>query len=86
MADTGWFKNSNAKPRMQTSKPSIKLNGAMRPIDENTSLTELLAQLGYANKRLAVELNGDIVRRREHAQVRLQDGDRLEIVVAIGGG
>lgn len=41
-------------------------------------------QLG--GKRVAVERNGEIVPRSQYVQVKLQDGDQLEIVVAVGGG
>ena len=41
---------------------------------------------GLVGKRLAVERNGEIVPKARHAEVKLADGDRLEIVVAVGGG
>ena len=49
-------------------------------------VAQLVAELGLAGKRLAVELNRDIVPRGEHATRTLQDGDRIEIIHAIGGG
>jgi sulfur carrier protein len=50
------------------------------------SLDAYLAHAGLAGKRLAVERNGEIVPRSRYADTRLGDGDRLEIVVAVGGG
>ena len=50
------------------------------------SVADLLAARGLAGKRVAVERNGAIVPRSLHAQTALADGDRLEIVVAVGGG
>jgi sulfur carrier protein len=42
--------------------------------------------MALAGKRVAVERNGEIVPKSQHPQVPLADGDRLEIVVAVGGG
>jgi len=47
---------------------------------------ELLARLDLAGKRVALERNGEIVPRGRLAEQRLAEGDRLEIVVAVGGG
>jgi sulfur carrier protein len=46
----------------------------------------LLALLGHAGKRLAVERNGVIVPRSQHENTVLCNGDKLEIVIAVGGG
>ena len=48
-------------------------------------MVELLDTLGYAGKRVAVERNGEIVPKSQHAQTTLADGDQIEIVVAVGG-
>ncbi|WP_304639841.1 sulfur carrier protein ThiS [Pseudomonas sp.] len=64
----------------------IQLNGEDHFLEGSPSVAELVEQLGLAGKRLAVELNLDIVPRSQFAQTRLQDGDRVEIVHAIGGG
>ncbi|MDR2678625.1 MAG: sulfur carrier protein ThiS [Zoogloeaceae bacterium] len=50
------------------------------------SIAALLLELGYAGKRLAVERNGVIVPRSQHAETRIAAGDILEIVIAVGGG
>lgn len=50
------------------------------------TVASLLDEMGLAGKRLAVERNGEIVPRGLHAATGLADGDRLEIVVAVGGG
>jgi len=65
---------------------NITLNGASRPLPAAMSVADLLQDLGYAGKRVAVERNGDIVPKSRHAQTVLADGDALEIVVAVGGG
>ena len=51
-----------------------------------TTIADLLEQLGIGGRRLAVEVNRDIVPKSEHDNFSLKDGDRVEIVHAIGGG
>ena len=65
---------------------NIFLNGETREISSPLTLSGLLEQLRLSGQRLAVERNGGIVPRSEHAQTALAEGDRLEIVKAIGGG
>jgi len=62
------------------------VNGEPRQFDEAPSVSQLLEQLGLAGRRVALERNGEIVPRGSFAVERLRDGDRLEIVVAVGGG
>jgi len=64
----------------------ITVNGTTHPLSDTLTLAQLLDQLGLAGKRLAVEVNRDIVPRGEHANHTLRDGDRVEIIHAIGGG
>ena len=64
----------------------VTINGRPRELAAPVALAELIAELGLAEKRLAVEINGEIVPRSRHPQTRVRDGDRLEIVQAIGGG
>jgi sulfur carrier protein len=64
----------------------IVLNGAPQILPATTSVAQLLERLGFTGKRLAVERNGEIVPKGRHAEVCLEQGDRLEIVVAVGGG
>lgn len=64
----------------------IQLNGEAYALETPITLAELVERLGLSGKRLAVELNLDIVPRSQHAETRLADGDRVEIVHAIGGG
>jgi sulfur carrier protein len=65
---------------------SIYVNGKEESVEDGLSVTGLLARLGFADKRVAVELNREIVPRSRHSETRLQAGDRVEIVQAIGGG
>lgn len=64
----------------------IILNGESRRIAESMTLAELVAELQLTDQRIAVELNEAIVPHGQYAERRLQAGDRLEIVRAIGGG
>jgi sulfur carrier protein len=64
----------------------ITVNGEPHRLDTPFLVSRLLDQLGLTGKRLAVELNGEIVPRSQHASTALTDGDKLEIVVAVGGG
>ena len=64
----------------------IHVNGHMRALPETAGLETLLAEMGLAGKRVAVEINREIVPRAQHGDRRLRDGDRVEIVQAIGGG
>ena len=64
----------------------VTINGAARVFQEPLDLDGLLRQLDLAGRKLAVERNGEIVPRSAHGATRLADGDRLEIVVAVGGG
>lgn len=63
----------------------IILNGESRNCTAKTILA-LISELGYVDKRIAIELNGEIVPKSQHATTSLNDGDQLEIVVAVGGG
>ncbi len=64
----------------------LKINGETRQFPEGLTVGGLIDQLGYAGKRIAVERNGEIVPKSQHAATPLAGGDQLEIVVAVGGG
>lgn len=64
----------------------IVINGAPESIDERISVAALLTARGLAGKRVAVERNGEIVPKSRHAETTLAAGDKVEIVVAVGGG
>ena len=65
---------------------SILLNGKDKPIDSNTSIGQLLISLSLENKRLAVEINQEIIPRSDFSRHILKESDKVEIVQAIGGG
>ena len=64
----------------------IQLNGQPRDIETGSTLVALLQAEGLAERRVAVEVNGEIVPRGLHASHILQPQDRVEIVHALGGG
>lgn len=64
----------------------IQLNGESRQTRSDTTISTLLAAEGLAGQRVAVEVNGSIVPRAQHPLHLLHDGDRIEIVHALGGG
>ena len=64
----------------------IKLNGETKDVDDGTTLLSLVEQLSLAPERLAVEFNQEVIRRAEWPDVKLSDGDRVEIVHFVGGG
>ena len=64
----------------------MTVNGASHRFEQPVNVRELLEKLSMAGKKVAVERNGEIVPRGVHHQVLVQNGDRLEIVVAVGGG
>ncbi|MDO8933977.1 MAG: sulfur carrier protein ThiS [Rhodocyclaceae bacterium] len=64
----------------------VVINGTAESIATPVSVADLLAARGLAGKRVAVECNGAIVPKSRHAETLVASGDRIEIVVAVGGG
>ncbi len=62
------------------------VNGSSRTVAAGILLVDLIEQMQLGGRRLAVELNGDVLPRSQYPNTTLADGDRLEIVQAIGGG
>jgi len=65
---------------------SIELNGQPYLLPRRITVAELLAEVGIAERPVAVELNGQVVPKAEHGRRRLEPGDRVEIVTFVGGG
>jgi sulfur carrier protein len=65
---------------------TITLNGNPFELDQPLSVTELLARLEIDPRRVAVEHNLTIIKRHTYTTVVIGEGDRLEIVNAVGGG
>ncbi len=64
----------------------ITLNGAEHALQEGTSVAALLDTLGLAEKPAAVEVNRGLVRKSEHPETVLREGDTVEVVTLAGGG
>lgn len=64
----------------------ISVNGEPRTLADGSTVADLVRALSLENKRIAVELNREIVGRETYANRVLQDGDIIEIVHFVGGG
>ena len=64
----------------------VQINGESREVNEQSTLNDLVEELSLSPARIAVELNGQVIRRTEWVQTLLAEGDRLEIVHFVGGG
>lgn len=64
---------------------SLKVNGETKKTDAAT-VTDLLEELGLAGQAVAVEINRDVVPKKQHREATLHDGDTVELVTLVGGG
>ena len=64
----------------------VQVNGEPREVPAGTTVADLVADLAASGQRFAVEINEELVPRSTHADRPLADGDRVEVVRAIGGG
>ena len=64
----------------------VTVNGAAQRFEQPLPVSALIEKMSLAGKKIAVEKNGEIVPRGLHRQTLVENGDRLEIVVAVGGG
>jgi sulfur carrier protein len=65
---------------------TVTINGAPRTLPEGTTVAALVAELGFGEKKVAVEVNRELVVKREWDAAVLKDGDRVELVTFVGGG
>ena len=65
---------------------SVTLNGTPREFAAPLTFSQLVDELSLGGRRIAVERNGEIVPRSSFPEARLNDGDRIEVVIAVGGG
>jgi thiazole synthase len=65
---------------------TLTINGETRTLEEPVTLADLLRQLGYNSRRIAVEVNREVVPLSSHARHRLSTGDDVEVVTLVGGG
>jgi len=64
----------------------VRVNGSERDFADGTTVDAMLVELGIPRNGAAVERNREIVPRSRHAETLVEEGDRLEIVTAVGGG
>ena len=64
---------------------TLTVNGERRDFSDGLTVAALVSQLGVRG-RVAVELNGEVLRQAQHPEVTLRDGDTLEVVTFVGGG
>jgi len=64
----------------------LQVNGETRNCASPTALPELLQQLGFNLRLIAVEYNGEILHRQFWLETQIKNGDRLEVVTIVGGG
>jgi sulfur carrier protein len=64
----------------------IMLNGQEKSLESPATISALLQEMGLTDRRVAVEVNREIVPRSRHGEVELKENDRVEVVFAIGGG
>jgi len=65
---------------------TVHINGTPRSFEQSPNFAELVILLELTGKRVAIERNGEIVPRGTFAEQQLVDGDKIELVVAVGGG
>jgi sulfur carrier protein len=78
--------NLSAQTAVPSQPISVTINGELKEVPPEQSVAELLAWLGVAADRVAVELNKSIVRRRDWQQAPVTGGSHIEIVEFVGGG
>ena len=64
----------------------IIINGIEKNYKSSLTLEKLLIELGHANKKVAIEVNEEIIPRSQLRNKLVVDGDRIEIINAVGGG
>ena len=67
-------------------KIEIRLNGKVKFINENDKLMDLIKILKIPLKKVAIELNQEIIDKKKLNKIHLKKGDKIEIVHFIGGG
>ncbi len=71
---------------MPSASASITVNGTTRTVPEGWKIVDLLSEVGMPAERVAVEVNQQIIDRRDYVTTRLHAGDRVEIITFVGGG
>lgn len=80
------MRSGAVRPDIIRGMIQVVVNGAEQRLDAPLAVSELVERMALAGRKIAVERNGEIVPRSAHGSTLVLDGDRLEIVVAVGGG
>jgi thiamine biosynthesis protein ThiS len=64
----------------------VVVNGTLRGLTEGATVSDLVHELGFGDKQVVVELNGEPVERSRFGETALRAGDRIEVVRAVAGG
>jgi len=64
----------------------IFLNGKKINVDDILTVQQLLSEMGYQDKRIALEINGEVTPKCEYSNQIIVENDKVEIIVAVGGG
>jgi thiamine biosynthesis protein ThiS len=64
----------------------VTINGEKRELSESATIIEMLENLALPAERIAIELNREVVRKRDWSSVKLNDTDKIEIIHFVGGG
>jgi len=64
----------------------VFLNGEENNINNNLTAQQLLSAMGYQNKRIALEINGQVIPKSEYSNKIIVENDKIEVISAIGGG
>ena len=64
----------------------VLINGETKEISNELNLSELLKHFSLPRERVAVELNKEVVRKKDWENIKIADGDKLEVIHFVGGG
>jgi len=64
----------------------VFLNGKHTKLDNNLTAQQLISNMGYQDKRIALEINGEVTPKSEYSNKIIMENDKVEIIFAVGGG
>lgn len=64
----------------------VLINGETKEISNELNLSELLKHFSLPQERIAIELNKEVVRKKDWENIKIAEGDRLEVIHFVGGG
>lgn len=64
----------------------VTINGEKRELAENLTISEILKNLELPSERVAIELNKEVVRKKDWENIKVNDADKIEVIHFVGGG